>query len=46
MSRTCENCKYEDYGLFDEPCRSCLILTNSNWEYKEDYWDAEYEEID
>jgi len=34
VKRICETCKYEDYGLFDEPCKSCVIETNSNWEKK------------
>jgi len=33
--KVCETCKYEDYGIFEEPCRSCIIETNSNWEAKD-----------
>ena len=32
MERVCENCKYEHNGLFDLPCRDCVIETNSLWE--------------
>lgn len=35
MKRVCETCKYEDYDLFGEPCRSCEIGPNQNWEPKE-----------
>lgn len=34
--RVCENCLYENTDLFVEPCRSCIIATNSNWEPKND----------
>ena len=33
--KVCETCKYEDYGLFEEPCRSCEIGPNQNWEPKD-----------
>ena len=37
MKRICENCKYEDVNMWiDEPCISCIIETNSNWEEKDD----------
>ena len=36
MKKVCENCKYEDYGLFEVPCRNCLIETNDLWEAKND----------
>ena len=35
--RECENCLYCDVSLFDEPCVSCLIENNSNWEAMESY---------
>ena len=35
LPKVCETCKYEDYGIFEEPCRSCIIETNSNWEPKD-----------
>ena len=34
MKRVCENCKYADVWIFDEPCGSCDIETNNNWEEK------------
>ena len=33
--RVCETCFYEHTGIFDEPCASCRIDTNSNWNSKE-----------
>ena len=35
MKRICENCKYEDFELFEPPCRDCLIATNDKWEPKD-----------
>ena len=35
--KICENCLYCDVSLFDEPCVSCLIENNSNWEAMESY---------
>lgn len=40
MEKVCENCKYEDNKLFEEPCSSCFIpdkdnpdpRDNQNWE--------------
>ena len=37
MKKVCENCKYEDLGLFtDQPCLSCSVYTADKWEPKED----------
>ena len=35
MIRICENCKYEDIGLWELPCRDCVITTNDKWEPKD-----------
>ena len=35
--KICENCFYKDIGLFDYPCRDCVIDTNSNWKEEEDF---------
>lgn len=35
--RRCSNCRYHDYKLDDEPCRSCSYTRdNKAWEPKED----------
>ena len=34
-TKICENCKYKDTDIFEEPCRSCLIATNDKWESDE-----------
>ena len=36
ISKVCETCKYEDDNLFEEPCRSCQIGPNQNWEPKDE----------
>ena len=33
--RVCETCKYEHISLFGNPCRDCVIETNSLWEAKD-----------
>jgi len=35
MDKICENCKYEDIGVFDKPCRDCIIGINDKWEPKD-----------
>ena len=34
--KVCENCNYEHADLFEEPCRDCVIETNSLWRSKDD----------
>ena len=34
--RVCENCLHEHTGIFEIPCRNCIIETNSLWEPKND----------
>jgi len=36
MKKICENCKYEDVGIFEIPCRDCRIDINDKWEEKDD----------
>ena len=36
IEKICETCYYEHSDLFEEPCSSCEIGPNQNWEQKED----------
>lgn len=36
IEKNCENCKYEDEGIFHVPCIDCLIETNDMWEPQDD----------